>query len=186
MASHPLKGLSRRPFRGKQLITTLGTLVELPDQAVVLLLGALLERALEREILMRMVRLTRTRRNEMFVGIAPLSSFSAKIKIAYGLAIIGDKGLRELDVIKDIRNQFAHSIHILSFKTPEISNACMSLKTPNQALPEFPAGIGRNLTHNPRNRYLITCFMLWAALGRASPAKKRPRRSRTTWTARFL
>jgi DNA-binding MltR family transcriptional regulator len=59
---------------------------------------------------------------ELFDGTAPLSTFSAKIKIAYAMGIIGKLTRHDLEKLREIRNAFAHSIRHLSFDLPEIAN----------------------------------------------------------------
>jgi hypothetical protein len=58
---------------------------------------------------------------------ASLSTFSNKITLAYALGIISGKTRRELNVIRKIRNAFAHSVLSLDFSEPAIKQMCMAL-----------------------------------------------------------
>jgi DNA-binding MltR family transcriptional regulator len=58
----------------------------------------------------------------------PLSSFSSRIKMAYCLGLISKSVYHDLDLIRKIRNKFAHKMHGYSFDEPEIVNWCKSLK----------------------------------------------------------
>ena len=46
-------------------------------------------------------------------AIRPLSSFASRIQLAYCLGLIGPNMYRDLNVIRDIRNDFSHQ-HIMS------------------------------------------------------------------------
>src|SRR6202035_3849496 len=112
---------------------------------------AWIERSLERVILSRLRRLTKTQHAELFVGLAPLSTLSAKIKIAFALRIIGAAGVADLEIIKDIRNQFAHSFHPVSFGTRAVARACHKLKIPELTFAHgIPAIDKRQIRINPK------------------------------------
>lgn len=56
--------------------------------------------------------------NPLFTTYAPLSSFSAKIQVAYAMRLI-TKGLRyQLDVVRRLRNEFAHEAGPIDFDDP--------------------------------------------------------------------
>lgn len=65
----------------------------------------------------------------LFQGMAPLSTFSAKIQIAYYLGLINKKQYHDLKIIKKVRNLFAHSINRTTFETLDIKDRCNQLKT---------------------------------------------------------
>lgn len=54
-----------------------------------------------------------------------LSSFSAKINLVYLLGLIGNELYRDLNMIRKIRNEFAHSYDSLSFESDCIKNRCL-------------------------------------------------------------
>lgn len=64
---------------------------------------------------------------------APLGSFSAKIIMAYCLGLIDKIQYDDLNVIKRIRNLFAHGLHGLSFQSKQISDETKKLKTHRMA-----------------------------------------------------
>ncbi len=55
---------------------------------------------------------------------APLRDFSARIKMAKALGIMGIKDYRDLESIRAIRNLFAHSKALIDFSTPEVIKLC--------------------------------------------------------------
>src|SRR6266704_5269978 len=60
-----------------------------------------------------------------------LSTFSARIDTAYALGLIADSERRNLHLVRQIRNEFAHNFNFdLSFETPEIRGLCLALEVP--------------------------------------------------------
>ena len=57
---------------------------------------------------------------------APAGTFSAKIAFNAALGLISEKERRECDLIRRIRNKFAHSVHA-SFDDDAIANICFEL-----------------------------------------------------------
>lgn len=107
------------------------------DQAVVLFSCAFLDRALERAILTRMRKLKSKYHRQLFLGTGPLSSFWAKIRLAYSLALFGPETYEELDKLREIRNVFAHAAHPVKFGTKRIATHCKKLRLGNtQPLPQ--------------------------------------------------
>ena len=75
---------------------------------IALTVGARLDAALERALLAKMRKLSEAQRTNLFDGYGPLSSFAAKIDVAYALNIFDDALYADLTVIRKIRNAFAH------------------------------------------------------------------------------
>lgn len=63
----------------------------------------------------------------LFQGSSPLSSFSAKVKLAYALGLIGPKARHDLDRVREIRNVFAHAKISYSFDTDAVANTINGL-----------------------------------------------------------
>lgn len=185
--ARPLKRLSRKPIRTKDVVQFIETVRELPDHALALVCAAFVERTLERVILSRLVRLTTTQHNELFVGLGPLSSLSAKIKLAYALGAIGSESVGDLNRIKDVRNQFAHSFHPISFRTRAVVAEVRKLKAPERA---HELGINPTAFTWPpkdaRTRYSVSCFVFWIALGGRRLKGPRPKRSNDPFARAIL
>lgn len=64
---------------------------------------------------------------DLFEGTAPLATFSARIKMAFYLGKISKIERRDLDILRKIRNSFAHSADDISFDDEKISNQCGEL-----------------------------------------------------------
>jgi hypothetical protein len=88
-----------------------------------------------------------------------MESFSSTIHFAYAMEIVGPMARADLDCVCDIRNAFAHAKLSISFTSPDLSNACAGLVTPNKTKQQD------GWSHdNPRDRYLITVWHLWGRL----------------------
>lgn len=73
------------------------------------------------DLLKKKLLLNSDLRERMFDYIGPLGSFSARINMAYAIGLIPANLRRELHVMRDIRNVFAHRAAHLTFESPEIS-----------------------------------------------------------------
>jgi hypothetical protein len=97
------------------------------DRTVGIVLSTIVEDSL-REILIKNMRKLNTEemsRLFSFEGIA--GTFSAKICVAFAFDLIGPDTRDDLDAIREIRNQFAHSTQLISFKNEHVANVCKSL-----------------------------------------------------------
>lgn len=65
--------------------------------------------------------------DDLLDGTAPLSTFSARIKLAYYLGIISAACRADLDAIRKIRNDFAHDASVITFETQSIAARCRNL-----------------------------------------------------------
>lgn len=83
---------------------------------------------------------------EIFGGaMAPLHGFSAKTKMAYYLGLISRDECGNIDLIRGIRNKFAHKIHGLSFEDQGIKEACRKLKFDKSANDFFELNTPRHV-----------------------------------------
>ena len=113
------------------------------DRAAVILCASMLENALEDYLLARLVP-NPASSDSLFDGpIAPLSTFSSKIDFAIRLGIISDQFARDLNIIRRIRNEFAHNISGCSFndaaarsRVKELMRSWKHLAVPRENLPE--------------------------------------------------
>jgi DNA-binding MltR family transcriptional regulator len=95
------------------------------DRAVVILVGALLDNALSALLKSRLVA---SSSDSLFDGVnAPLSTFSARIDMAYRLGLISHQLSADLHLIKRIRNDFAHNVEGASFNDANIRDRVMLL-----------------------------------------------------------
>jgi hypothetical protein len=127
MARKALKALSQKTLTYVEIANHFAYLKkERNDQAVAILASTLVEDALEGAILSRLAALPSTR--TLLDFDQPLGTFSAKIRIAFALCLIGSFTRADLDCMRDIRNAFAHPRVHMKFTTPEVEAACQTLQ----------------------------------------------------------
>ncbi|EGR2303273.1 MULTISPECIES: hypothetical protein [Vibrio] len=90
---------------------------------------------------------------DLFEGTAPLSTFSAKINMAYYLGKISKAEKTDLNIIKKIRNQFAHVAAPMTFESGKIPDQCKGLFLSYHS----PSG-------TPREHFTATIFGLLARI----------------------
>jgi hypothetical protein len=101
------------------------------------------ENALEAIIRTRLHHLNKEQLEDLFGYEGLLGAFSAKIKIAYAFGFIDQILRRDFDRIREIRNVFAHSKTVVTFKTKAVAQACSGLmsgypKTPIEGKIKYP------------------------------------------------
>jgi len=90
----------------------------------------------------------------------PLSSFSTRIKTAYCLGLVTKKEFDDLNLIRRMRNRFAHRLHGYSFEDQEIIAWCNSLQTPIMFKDVLPT-----VNKSYRDKYVFTVSMLVNQIG---------------------
>ncbi len=96
------------------------------DRGCALFASSYLDKALS-DLLYCSLAIDRNIESELFEGYSPLASFSSRIKMAYYLGKISKIEKRDLDLIRKIRNEFAHTTTNISFDTQYIENQCKEL-----------------------------------------------------------
>jgi len=118
------------------------------DRAVALITAAFIDEALA--ALLRHALVDDAKILDELLGTdRPLGTFSSRIKLAYCLGHISHGSFRDLETIRAIRNDFAHSREALNFHSPGIKDRCLKLRAPliipGDAFPDLK---------NPRVRYV--------------------------------
>jgi hypothetical protein len=128
-----------------------------PDRSAAIMAASLVERALTDAIRARLAdpgkEITRT----WFEGLnAPFQTFSAKIVLGRALAIYGGVMEARLNLVRNIRNAFAHRPQALDFTHPTLMEAC---------LPLMPAEhLDREMGR--KQIYAVACLALCSVLGK--------------------
>jgi DNA-binding MltR family transcriptional regulator len=86
----------------------------------------------------------------LFYGTGGLSSFSSRIEMAYLLGFISPNMKRDLNMIRKIRNEFAHSAEVINFNTSPISDRCNELKYVPETYRE----------RSPRDKFIRASFII--------------------------
>jgi hypothetical protein len=109
--------------------------------------------------------------DELFKERGPLATFAARIDAAHAFGLITDSERRELDLIRQIRNAFAHvslaSLAEISFNQAAVRVRCLQLA-------EFPLDLVREAKAvgwlrsydpaSPRDRFTGACIFHWVTL----------------------
>jgi hypothetical protein len=122
-----LRRLSRQRLDPDQIDDFLIEINSGTDRAVAVVWGGLVEDALRDKITKKISHLNSDEISNLFDSSGPLSTFGGKIIVAYGSGFITKEQERELYILKEIRNVFAHALTHVSFETAEISAACSLL-----------------------------------------------------------
>lgn len=100
-----------------------------------------------------------------------LQPFVTRIKLCYALGFITSSERDDLDRVREIRNDFAHKLHGLSFATPMIATRCAQLIAWREYAVNPRAFSGRQ-------RFEFTVVELAMELGKRSERLHAPRRRR--------
>lgn len=119
------------------------------DRGCALFAAAFLDKALSDLLYLSLVADKRIEK-DLFEGTAPLSSFSARIKLAFYLGKISKECRADLDIIRGIRNEFAHHAELISFDDQSIADRCRNFqfsyhKQQNRPRAHFTAAVSRIL-----------------------------------------
>lgn len=123
-------------------------LMEESDRGAALVGVAYLDELLVRLFKARM--LTENASEELFGRFGPLSSFSSRIDVAYCLGWIGPETYRDLNLLRKIRNEFAHAHGPVTFADKTVKARCSELQIPK----------GLNFRVRPRDQFLFAASIL--------------------------
>jgi hypothetical protein len=98
------------------------------DRGAVLVTASLIENSLT-NILKKYLTPSSSEDELIDIPNAPLSTLSAKIKICERLGVISSRLARDLNLIRKIRNEFAHNIHGSSLESGRIKDLLTNLTT---------------------------------------------------------
>ncbi len=120
------------------------------DRGAAIMASALLEQTLYVALNSFLVDEGEAARRDWFEGpTAPFRSFSAKIELGFAIGIYGPDTKPRLDVIRNIRNVFAHRSLPLTFEHPTVRAECRKL---------FDREFLPNADEPARTRYCAACL----------------------------
>lgn len=102
-------------------------------------------------------------------GSAPLGTFSARIKACYCLGLITDIEHGEIQLVRKVRNEFAHQTHGLTFDNEKVKSLCGNLRNrmPETEEPPVEVGVRTKFIH----AVIFTSLALWYRPQHASKFK---------------
>ena len=127
-----------------------------------ILLGTHLEGVLQFALINRL-KISPKRSKDVFGYDAPMGTFDRKVRVAHAIGMITDETRLTLDVIRSVRNAFAHSLIPISFNTPQVADACSLLNVPASLPPTSSPATGAQEeggTLSSRQVYQRTCEVI--------------------------
>lgn len=102
-------------------------------------------------------------KDELFENVTgPLGNFSSKILMSYRLGLISRKFARDLQLIRKIRNEFAHNIHGCSFEHSSVKSRILELVKSSNVISKF-SELRQKFPEGTRGDFLlIASWMLWS------------------------
>ena len=90
----------------------------------VILAGTLVEDSLRALLISRMAPgVEKDGPKDLFGPMKPLSSFNAKIRMGFALKLYGERTFHDLELLRELRNLFAHGQLAVDFNTPAVKCA---------------------------------------------------------------
>ncbi len=105
----------------KNLIDAIQRQDQMTHSGVVIAATAIIDNQLERSLKRAMRPMSKSMYEKLFGAFRPLNTFSSKIAMAYALSIINRDVYNELEKIRKIRNEFAHSSSVVHFGSTAIA-----------------------------------------------------------------
>ena len=155
--SSSLRKLSRERPTFNELMQKHELYHALDDRAFAIMQGADLEAALDDAIAHRL-NLSRPVITQLFHSSESALTFSAKILIGKAANLYGQGTVNDMNVIRDVRNAFAHAQKPIGFGTKEVSDVCGKLLIVPMIVGDFgPPPILKGVPPGPRFFYGRTC-----------------------------
>lgn len=154
-----LRTLSRKWPNAEQLSGMFDALEQQDDRNSAIIAASGVEVMLRMAIQIQLASRTPEEFDFLFGENGPFGGFGQKVHTSYGMGIIGIQTKKLLQIIRLVRNTFAHFWGRIDFETKEISDACLIL-TPfdifqvSSIKPEY----GRTLT--AKSAYLTSCTLI--------------------------
>ncbi len=94
-------------------------------------------------------------------GMNPLATFSAKTKITFCANIIPKEIYDDINLIRKIRNKFAHELHGINFNTSPVKDWANELKFPTRYIGTTGEHTVESVLKNdPRLKFEFTCSVM--------------------------
>lgn len=131
------------------------------DRAAVILSIAMLEQTLETLLKTRLVSISSSEDPFIEGQNAPISTFSAKINLAYRIGLISPQFSRDLHILRKIRNEFAHNVSHCNFENTIVQNRIIELMRSSQIFEKLPS-VRDNFKEGVKGDFQVTvAWMLW-------------------------
>lgn len=137
------------------------------DRSAAIMGGSLLENFLALAIMSRFRPLDPKQRDQLFER-GPLAGFYAKVNLGFALGLYESEARDDLHLIRQIRNEFAHSMTPCRFGDRRVKEYCDKLQSPTR--------IARDPSRadSPKRRFLDTLLHLVTGLAYEAHNELRP------------
>ena len=102
------------------------------DRGATILAGVWIDNLLERKLLTLFAEGNSDARRKLFDQNGALSAFSSKILAAYCLGWIDSDIFHDINLVRKIRNAFAHELHDIDLESPNIRRLIDQFRTPSR------------------------------------------------------
>lgn len=136
-----------------QLNDMVGAFHKESDRGAAILAGSFLEHYLGQ--FLRSKAVDEEVADKLFGSMGPLATFSQRIAIAYAFGFIDKQQCSDLELIRKIRNYFAHHPIEGTFEAPEVKGKVLSLSTYGGSPSDYRAAHARQV-------YVFACSALCA------------------------
>jgi hypothetical protein len=145
------------------------------DRVAAISCAALLDDVLGAALSARFVKVGKDWQDRIFDNpTAPLGNFHSKIIIGYAIGLFGPLTRANLDIIRSIRNDFAHSVLSPTFDDSGIATKCNRLTRSEYEKNDYDGRMPEIFSAiNPRNLYITTSQHVALRLS-ARTRRKRP------------
>ena len=128
------------------------------DRGGALVGAALLDNRLERLLLSHLVA-GKVTQNLVVGRNAPLGTFSSRINASFAMGLITTEERQDLNIVRSIRNEFAHREHGVSFEDSTIAGLCSSLRS--RRPPKMIEDHGYTSRARFNDAVIFTAMQLW-------------------------
>lgn len=147
------KNLSRRKLVGNEFVAAFMELHRGSDRVCAIMGGAMVDDALMKVIAAALPDPSDETALFHDQG-APFGTTKAKIVAGRAMGLFDDATAADLDLIRDIRNQFAHALLSFDFLNAHVEQACAKLSP----YPRLNAPLSKRSISEPRERYESACW----------------------------
>jgi hypothetical protein len=121
-------------------------LMKQSDRGAAIIAGSVLEQILEAAIKARLRPLLGGQQKALFGRMAPLSTFSAKIELGFVIGLYSEAAYTNLNMIREVRNKFAHEFDALSFDHPLVAKIILN--------PDRPRLLKSTAAEKPKGQFM--------------------------------
>lgn len=168
------EGYESHPRKLSEIVKFRQLLTNESDRGCVLVGASLIDLDLKNMISAHFVDAYLKDQKEFLEGQGPLATFSSRIKLSCFLGLISEDTYRDCNIIRKIRNEFAHKYEDISFQSPQIKSRCLSLSGRRVANPEELDSALRLHESDSRYKFMATVISILSEIHSTWRKAKRP------------